>query len=44
MSVDSKFGEGTSMTLRLPVFECEVHAVPNDNSLETKKPAKPSDN
>ena len=41
MSVDSKIGEGTTMTLRLPVFECEVHAVSNDNSLETKNQPTP---
>jgi len=41
MSVDSKIGEGTTMTLRLPVFECEVHAVPNNNSLETKNQPTP---
>jgi hypothetical protein len=29
------------MTLRLPVFECEVHAVSNDNSLETKNQPTP---
>ena len=41
MSVDSKIGEGTTMTLWLPVFECEVHAVSNDNSLETKNQPTP---
>ena len=41
MSVDSKIGEGTTMTLRLPVFESEVHAVSNDNSLETKNQPTP---
>lgn len=31
MSVDSKIGEGTTMTLRLPVFEAAVVGVPDAN-------------
>jgi two-component system NtrC family sensor kinase len=38
MSVDSKIGEGTTMTLRLPVFEREVDAVTNENPSETIEP------
>ena len=39
MKVDSKMGEGTTMTLRLPVFEYEADALTNKNHSETKKPA-----
>lgn len=38
MSVDSKVGEGTTMTLRLPVYEREVDAVTNENPSETIAP------
>lgn len=41
MRVDSKIGQGTTMTLRLPVFEREVDTVTNGNPPEIKKPADP---
>ena len=41
MRVDSKIGQGTTMTLRLPVFEREVDTVSNGNPHEIKKPADP---
>ena len=44
MSVDSKIGQGTTMTLRLPVFEHEADAVTNENPLEIKKLADPANN
>jgi len=37
MSVESKIGQGTTMTLRLPVCEAEVDAVTNGNPFEIKK-------
>ena len=39
MKVDSKIGEGTTMTLKLPVFKGEVDGVPNESHSEIKKAA-----
>ena len=39
MKVDSKMGEGTTMTLRLPVFEYVADALTNKNHSENKKRA-----
>jgi len=41
MRVDSKIGQGTTMTLQLPVFERKVDTVTDGNPPEIKKPADP---
>ncbi len=44
MSVESKIGQGTTMTLQLPVFKREVVAVKNKNPIEIKKLTDPTNN